>query len=89
MSTGPSNIPPGYDPKCLMCNLRRKPGCIFCYAPGNSIACAEHRTPCGKHSVVEAPAVFESEESRRRSKLPNRMMRNPSAGPGAFRNRRW
>src|SRR6266446_8902701 len=63
MSTGPSNIPPGYDPKCLMCNLRRKPGCIFCYAPGNSIACAEHRTPCGKHSVVEAPAVFESEES--------------------------
>src|SRR6266849_8394711 len=59
MSTGPNNIPPGYDPKCITCNLRSNPACWKCaqsreQKTGN--ACVDHRTPCGKHPVAEAAA---------------------------------
>jgi putative DNA primase/helicase len=47
-----ANTPPSYDPTCLMCNLRRMPGCIHCYASGATAACESHRTPCGKHAAA-------------------------------------
>jgi uncharacterized protein DUF5906 len=54
-----TNIPPGYDPTCILCNMRSDPGCLKCLESreqktGN--ACAGHRWPCGKHPVAEAAA---------------------------------
>jgi putative DNA primase/helicase len=60
-----SNTPPGYDPNCLMCNLRRNPYCLKCHALGMGHACVDHRTPCGKHpaKTIELPAMkFEVDE---------------------------
>ncbi len=46
-----SNTPPSYDPKCMMCNLRRQSHCLKCHELGLGHACPRHQTPCGKHDM--------------------------------------